>query len=91
MLLLFHANQGYCVRYASDNSVKDIKKALTHDINKREIILLDDFLGQHYLNLKDERPSEIKYLVSYILKNKRKKIILNSRITIYNSYFAKLE
>jgi adenylate kinase family enzyme len=84
MLLLYYSSIGYCVRYTSDNSIKDIKKALSTDINKKEIILMDDFLGQHYLNLKEEQPSEIKTLITYILKNKNKKLILNSRITILN-------
>jgi hypothetical protein len=67
MLLLYYSNKGYSVRYVSDRSIKDIKKSLSIDASKKEIILIDDFLGQHYLNLKDNQPSEIKSLISYIL------------------------
>ncbi|MEN6351206.1 MAG: hypothetical protein ABFD08_17655 [Syntrophomonas sp.] len=84
MLLLYYSKKGYCVRYASDNSIKDIKKALSLDLSKKEIILMDDFLGQHYVNLKEDQPNEIKTLMAYILRNKNKKLILNSRITILN-------
>lgn len=84
MLLLYYSKIGYRVRYTSGNSIKDIKRVLSRDISKKEIILMDDFLGQHYLNLKDEQPNEIKSLIAYILRNKNKKLILNSRITILN-------
>lgn len=72
MLVLFYASNDYTVRYASDSSIKDIKKSLSQSRDTKEIILLDDFLGQHYLNLKEERPTEIKALVSYILRNPNK-------------------
>lgn len=84
MLLLYYTSLGYCVRYASDNSIKDIKKVLSRDLSKKEIILMDDFLGQHYLNIKEGQPNEIKSLISYILRNNNKRLILNSRITILN-------
>lgn len=84
MLLFYYSDKGYCVRYASDNSIKDLKKTLSLDLSKKEIILMDDFIGQHYLNLKEEQPNEIKSLISFILRNKNKKLILNSRITILN-------
>ncbi len=84
MLLLYYANERYAVRYTSDNDISSIKKALSIDPNKKEIILLDDFLGQHYLKIKDSQPNELKVLLSYVKKNPNKKIILNSRITIIN-------
>lgn len=84
MLLMYFANENFAVRYTTDNDISSIKRALSNDINKKEIILLDDFLGQHYLKIKDSQPNEIKTLISYIKKNPNKKIILNSRITIVN-------
>ncbi len=84
MLLLYYANEGYAVRYTSDNDISSIKNALSIDPNKKEIILLDDFLGQHYLKIKDSQPNELKTLLSYVKKNPNKKIILNSRNTIIN-------
>ena len=84
MLLLSYAKDGYVVRYASDNNIADIKKVLSQDPMKREIILLDDFLGQHYLKIRDSQPSELKTLISFVEKSPYKKLILNSRITILN-------
>ncbi len=84
MLLLFFANKGFNVRYSSDNNLKDLKKAVSVNPNEKEIILIDDFLGQHYLNLNEKQPNELNSLVSFIERNQNKKIILNSRITILN-------
>jgi hypothetical protein len=84
MILLYYANEGYVIRYVTNNNIQEIKKNLSIDIMKNEIILLDDFLGQHYLNLKDNQPNELKTLISYVKKNRHKKLILNSRITILN-------
>jgi len=84
MLLMYFANENFSVRYTTDNDISSIKRVLSNDPNKKEIVLLDDFLGQHYLKIKDSQPNEIKSLISYIKKNPNKKIILNSRITIIN-------
>lgn len=82
MLLLKYASEGYKVRYTTDNNISDIKNVISMDKDSKEILLLDDFLGQHYLNLKESEPNELKSLLSFIRRNKNKKLILNSRITI---------
>lgn len=82
MLILYWANQGYTVKYSSSNNLSDLKKSISIHPEVREIILLDDFIGQHYLNIQENYPNEIKSLISYIERNKNKKIILNTRITI---------
>lgn len=84
MLIFYYVSQGYHVRYSSDNNISDIKNILSEDEGKKEIILMDDFLGQHYLKLNEKQPNEMKTLLSYITRRKNKKIILNSRITILN-------
>lgn len=84
MVLLFYASKEYIVRYVASNDIGELKKAISLDINKKEIILLDDFLGQHYIDLKDRQPNELKTLISYVEKSINKKLILNSRITILN-------
>lgn len=84
MVILYYASKGYVVRYVTSNDIGEIKNTISLDVNKKEIVLLDDFLGQHYLNLKDSQPNELKTLISYIEKSKSKKLILNSRITILN-------
>lgn len=87
MLLLNFINDGYIVRYATDNNLKDIKTLLSNDESKKEIILLDDFLGQHYLNLSEKEPNQLKSLIYFVEKNQNKKIIMNSRITILNEAY----
>jgi len=84
MLVCFFAKEKkYIVRYATDNNISDIKKVLSKDQNKKEIILLDDFLGQHYLKMKESQPNELRTLISFIEKSPNKKLIMNSRITIF--------
>ena len=83
MIILYYIAIGYHIRFSSDLNISDIKNTISEDDSK-EIILLDDFLGQHYLNLNESKPNEIKYLISFIKKYKNKKLILNSRITIFN-------
>lgn len=82
MILLKYVSEGYSVRYASDNNIGDIKNILSNDKESKEIVLLDDFLGQHYLNLKESEPNELKTLCAFIKRNPNKKLIMNSRITI---------
>ena len=84
MLLLHYADKGYKVRYVTNNNISEIKRSLGLAPNKKEIVLLDDFLGQHYLNLKDSQPNELKTLISFVTRSRRKKLILNSRVTILN-------
>lgn len=84
MLIFKYVSEDYIVRYSTDSKVGNIKKALSMNPEKKEIILLDDFLGQHYLKIRESQPSEIKSLMSYVKRNPNKKLILNSRITILN-------
>lgn len=84
MLLLYYADKNYKVRYVTNNNISEIKRSLNLAPNKKEIVLLDDFLGQHYLNLKDSQPNELKTLISFVTRSKSKKLILNSRVAILN-------
>lgn len=84
MLVLYYASKSYTVRYVSNNSIAELKRVISIDRDKKEIILLDDFLGQHYMNLRESQPSELKTLIALIERSKSKKLILNSRITILN-------
>ncbi len=84
MLILRFVGEGYSIRYTTDNEIGNIKNALSLNPDKKEIILLDDFLGQHYLKIKDSQPNEIRSLISFVKRNVNKKLILNSRITILN-------
>ncbi|OAM92461.1 Restriction endonuclease [Pelosinus fermentans] len=84
MLVLYYATQGFRVRYTTNGDITDIKKSLSHEKECKEIVLLDDCLGQHYFNMKHTQENELLSLIKYVKLSKNKKIILNSRITIFN-------
>ncbi|WP_196600384.1 ATP-binding protein [Pectinatus frisingensis] len=84
MLLIYFADCDYRVRYTTNGDISDIKNALSKDKNRKEIILLDDCLGQYYFKLNDRQENEILSLLKYVKYNSNKLLILNSRITIFN-------
>ena len=84
MVVLYYIAKDYRLRYVSDQNVKDIKKTISLNPEVKEIILLDDFLGQHYFDMDEKIPNEIKSLVALVNNSKTKKMILNSRATILN-------
>ncbi len=84
MLVLYYATQDYRVRYTTNGDITDIKKSLSSDKECKEIVLLDDCLGQHYFNMKHTQENELLSLIKYVKLSKNKKLILNSRITIFN-------
>lgn len=84
MLVLYYATKGYAVRYSTNASIADIKRSLSLEKDLKEIVLLDDCLGQHYFKMKENQESEITALAKYVRMNKNKMLILNSRITILN-------
>jgi hypothetical protein len=84
MLIANLLDKGFHVRFASNGNISDLKNALSKDMNFKQVVLVDDFLGQHYLDMKSTTPREIKFLIAFAQKHKNTKIILNSRITISN-------
>lgn len=84
MLVLYYASQGYAVRYTTNGILSDIKRVLSQDKDAKEIVLLDDCLGQHYFSMKENQESELVALAKYIRMHENKKLLLNSRITILN-------
>lgn len=84
MLLLNFIKQGYAVRYTTNGSIANLKRSLSSDEEKPEIVFLDDFLGQHYMNLQANQENELVSLIRYIDRNPNKMLILNSRVTVFN-------
>ena len=66
-------------------------KALIESLNKDdfEIIILDDFLGQSYLEKDSNQINEIISIINYVKMNQKKYLILNSRLTVLSE--AKLK
>lgn len=84
MLILYYANEDYRVRYTTNGEISSIKKAISTDKDTKEVILLDDCLGQYYFKMKDTQENELISLIKYIKSNPKKILILNSRVTIFN-------
>lgn len=84
MLVLHHAAKNYRVRYTSNNSdLSSLKKSLSRDIDAKEIILIDDCLGQAYFDLRDSQNNDLLTLIKFIHIFKNKLLILNSRVTVF--------
>lgn len=84
MLSLFFASIKYRIRYTTNADIKDLKNAISSDKESKEVILLDDCLGQHYFKMKETQENELLALIKYISMNPNKLLILNSRVTIFN-------
>ena len=84
MLALYYATQGYCIRYTTDGEIINLKKVISESEDQKELIVLDDCLGQAYFKIKENKENELISLIKYVGRHKNKKIIMNSRITIYN-------
>lgn len=85
MLILYYAVNGYRVRYTTDvTDLSSLKKALSQDKDSKEVILLDDCFGQAYFEMKSSQGTELLSLIRLVNASNNKKLILNSRITIYH-------
>ena len=84
MLLLYFASIGYRVRYTTNGELADVKRSISADPEQKEIILLDDCLGQCYFRLRDTQENELSALIKYVRYHPNKCLLLNSRITIFN-------
>lgn len=83
MLAIYYASKGYTIRYTTNGDISDIKNAISTQKDLPEIILLDDCLGQHYFRMKETQGNELLSLVKYVACHKNKKLIMNSRVTIF--------
>lgn len=84
MLAAAFVKQDYIIRYTTDGQVSNIKNVISQNPEVKEVILLDDCLGQYYFNLKNGQDSELISLIKYIKQHKNKILILNTRVTILN-------
>lgn len=85
MLVLNYIAEGYKIKISNTNDISKIKQSLSTNKEEKQLILLDDFLGQHYLELDNKKIKEVYSTVKNIKKNyKNTKMILNSRIIILN-------
>lgn len=68
-------------------------RELIHSFDKDrfEIIILDDFLGQSYLEKSNDEINEIISIVEYVKSNPKKYLILNSRLNVISDIRIKNE
>lgn len=84
MIVLEYLKNDYQVIYASTNDLTSVKESIMDSRESKQIILLDDFLGHHYLKIDDTKSSELKMLIATIKRLDNTKLLLNSRRTILN-------
>ncbi|PGB04694.1 restriction endonuclease [Bacillus toyonensis] len=84
MLTFYFVKQGYRIRYTTNGEISDLKRSLQDNKELKEVILLDDCLGQYYLKLREWQDTELISLMNYISLCENKILILNSRITVLN-------
>ncbi|PRS73294.1 AAA family ATPase [Bacillus sp. LNXM65] len=84
MLAAAFAKEDYIIRYTTDGQVSNIKSVISQNPDVKEVILLDDCLGQYYFSLKEGQDLELISLINYIKNYANKVLILNTRITIFN-------
>lgn len=84
MLSLYYASIGYQIRYTTDGEISNLKRAISSSENVNELIILDDALGQTYFKMKETQENELMSLIKYVSLHPTKKLIMNSRVTIYN-------
>lgn len=84
MLSLYYASIGYQIRYTTDGEIANLKRAISLSKDINELIILDDALGQTYFKMKETQENELMSLIKYVSLHPSKKLIMNSRVTIYN-------
>ena len=89
MLAFYFVKKGYQIRYSTNGIISDLKKSLQENKDLKEVLFLDDCLGQYYLKLRDFQDRELISLMKYIDISENKILILNSRITVLNEAQAK--
>ena len=76
-------------RDCAELGINDVLSKIKTSSNKKEMIIFDDFLGKTVLNSSKTYVDSLNHLIEYVTKNPDKKLILNSRITLFES--AKLQ
>lgn len=84
MLAAAFVKEDYIIRYTTDGQVSNIKSVISENPDVKEVVLLDDCLGQYYFKLKEGQDQELISLIKYINQYENKVLILNTRVTILN-------
>lgn len=77
---LLSEDQEIKLKTITGSNYVELIKSLNMD--SKEIIILDDFLGQSYLEKSDAQINEIISIINYVQKNQNKYLLLNSRLVV---------
>ena len=72
----------YKLKYIMNSELSNINNLI--NINEKEIILIDDFLGSNILELEAGKETVLATLINLCRFNKNKKLILVTRTVLYN-------
>ena len=70
--------------YSTTNNIDSIKDNITNESQTTDLIYIDDFLGDIYLEVKKEKLNAITSLIKYVSAHENKYLILNTRCVVYN-------
>ena len=84
MIALHLSVADYENHYSSCNSLNLLKNVSSADDDSKELFVLDDFLGQRNLDAEMDQIRELVTFLRYISRSKRRRVVLNSRISIFN-------
>ncbi|TYB31561.1 MAG: AAA family ATPase [Candidatus Mcinerneyibacterium aminivorans] len=92
MLIYHFLADFFSLKYISGNKIIEIESILSRDPQKKEIIFIDDFLGQNFLHYRNKNNQDklVTFIDKYLDKN-NKYVILTSRTNIYNKAKTRLE
>jgi len=83
MALLYFVANDYRPIFSSKNSIDDIKKSISLDPSSKQVILMDDFLGQIDLDQSGKQyTNEFISLINFVEKLQNTRLILNTRVNI---------
>ena len=70
--------------YSSYGNISTLKSSMARNPSIKELIYIDDFLGQAYFDISNDKLSNINSLIDYVSNCKNKYLLLNTRITVLN-------
>ncbi|ABR47927.1 hypothetical protein Amet_1754 [Alkaliphilus metalliredigens QYMF] len=82
-ICLEYEEKGYCIYYSEEGNIANIRKFVQICEKEKILVVLNDFLGQFYMDLNMSETGEFGQLISYIRTKKDMKLLINSRNTIY--------
>ncbi|MBU3130563.1 nSTAND3 domain-containing NTPase [Clostridium tagluense] len=83
-ICLEYEEKGYGIFYSEEGNIGNIKKYIQACGKEKLLVVLNDFLGQFYIDLNMSETGEFGQLISYIRTKKDIKLLVNSRCIIYN-------